>query len=132
MIVNEKIDADSYVIPINVYYKYGLNDKFKFYGGLGISVVYTNYKIEHKSFEMYYSDYESSSGKKDNSFSKIAPNFVLGAEYAFSSRFSLTLDLNYLAGAKAENKDLNFRDGENLYRDLSGINVNLSAKVYLF
>jgi opacity protein-like surface antigen len=130
--VNVGIDADSYAIPINVYYKYSLNDKFKFYGGLGISVVSTKYKYEAEDFYYDGLDYEYVRATNSKSFSKIAPNFALGAEYAFASRFSVTLDLNYLAGAKTEHEDFKFPDGEKLYRDLSGISVNLSAKVYLF
>jgi opacity protein-like surface antigen len=131
-IVKQTIDANSYAIPINVYYKYSLNDKFKFYGGFGISVISTNHEIDYDT--SYYDgvDYAKEKGIRSNKSSKTAPNFVLGAEYVFASRFSLTLDLNYLAGAKVEQNDLEFPDGTKIYRDLSGISVNLSAKVYLF
>jgi opacity protein-like surface antigen len=129
--INLKIEANAYAVPFTVYYKYSLSDKWKIYGGAGVSYVSVKYYETSSNEVRSGGSYSLKTYSGSELHTKIAGDIAAGAEWAITKRFSLLADVSYLFGAKIQAKDITF-DGEKAYKDLSGISAGISAKLYLF
>lgn len=103
-----------YEFPITAYYKYAIPDsQFNVWGGLGASISNVEWKLK---------DMDSSLSYKNN-YTRVFPHIKGGVEWRKGKLFGLGLDLGYNFGG-------NFKQGDQLKRDISGFEGALAARFY--
>ena len=107
-----KLTEDTIAFPVTVYYKWDGGVKgWSFYGGAGLTYIYTNVKVSGWL------------GRDDEDKSKIFPHVAGGAEYRFSDLFALGAEARYNIGAKVK------KDGA-VMSDRSGFGLAVTGRFY--
>lgn len=107
-----KVTENTIAFPVTVYYKWDGGVKgWSFYGGAGLTYIYTNAK------------YSGWGGRDDEDKSKIFPHIAGGAEYRFTDLFALGAEARYNFAAKMK------KDGF-VMSDRSGFGAALVGRFY--
>ncbi|MDR2191680.1 MAG: hypothetical protein LBO62_02195 [Endomicrobium sp.] len=131
------LKSEAYAIPVNVYYKYALGEKFKVSASLGVTFLHNEFAISSKG-KIEDIDYNDSSNSYSNyggsSFEKsqniIMPSIGAGAEFSISRYVGLFADIGWQLNGKVK-----WSPGDTskaLERDFSGFLFNIVIKIYHF
>ncbi|ACC98377.1 Outer membrane protein [Elusimicrobium minutum Pei191] len=111
------VEITSSVLPLTVYYKYNLNEKFNVWGGAGVSMVFAKLKDGMESY-------------KEN---KVFPHINAGVEWRISQMMGLGFDARYSFSSKIDKWDgttFYATASEKVMLDLDGINAGLTLRFY--
>ncbi|MCL2144537.1 MAG: outer membrane beta-barrel protein [Endomicrobia bacterium] len=126
---NNRLTAYEYMIPVTIYYKYKINEKFAMKGGLGFTYISLDWKRKTRV-------YSNSSNTVSNitntvSESKIMPHIDTGVEWIFSRFVTLGGELSYGFNGVISSDYANPIYTEKYKRDFSGLVVKVILKFYV-